>query len=146
MTNAVEHYSKLRYCLIAILAIVYLFSQLVSLSFASEFTGIAQNTLTWIENIGFGVLILIVIIGAWAFISAKNLGDGVMNALNDELTKAHIQSAAAFTFKFVFLLSFFLFVAAQKHPMSGEDTSRIVFTACLVVSYLRFAWLEIKHA
>lgn len=146
MTDHVETYTKMRYRLVTLLAVAYLISQLASLSFASGFTGLPQTTLTLIENIGVGILALTVLVGMWAFMSARKQGEGVLTALNDELTKAHFQSAAVFAFKFIFFLSFVLFVLSQRHPMGGEDMSRIVFTACLVVSYLRFAWLEARHA
>lgn len=146
MIDHVEKYTKIRYWLVAILGLAYLLSQLASLSFTSSLTGLSEQSLTMIDNIGFAILTATVIIGAWAFMSARKQGTGVMAALNDELTKAHMQKAGMFSFKFVFIFSFFLFIAAKHDLMTNVDTARAVFTACLVVFYLRFAWLEAKHA
>ena len=146
MTDPVEHYTKIRYWLLTILGVTYLLAQLASLSFTNEVTGLSEESLKMIDNFGFIIFTLTVFAGAWAFMSARNKGESVTNALFDELTKSHLQRAVILGFKFVFFLSLFLFLAAKFDWLTAEDVARSVFTACLVVPYLRFAYLESRDA
>ena len=146
MTNDTETISKTRIVLVTMLALSFLVSQLASLSFATQITRLSDGALDWIDNIGFAIMIMTVLAGSWVFMSVTRRASHVKEALNDELTEHNLRMAAVFAFKLVFLLSMGLFVLTKLIPLSGEDIARLILTACLVGSYLRFAFLESRNA
>jgi len=141
-----ETLTRMRIIFLITLSLAFLTSQLASLSFAETVTNLSEPTLDLIDNIGFATMLLTVLTGGWILTSAQRRDSRLKDALNDELVQHNFRMAAVFGFKLVFILSLGLFILAKLTPIDGEDIARIILTACLVGSYLRFAYLESRSA
>lgn len=145
MENSIEKLSRMRYLVITSLGLIYLLFQTASLNFLPELMGLPKSWFEFTENIGVLLFLMALLIGGWFYISAKRHPWNIRAALTDELVKSNMKRAAIFGFKIVFLLSAFIFCLVQFVEMNTEDIARIWMTSCLVLPYLRFAWLEAKN-
>lgn len=146
MSSIIEILSRRRYQVVTILALSYLFFQTMSLSFIPNITGLSETHVNRLEDLGVIIYLLAVIIGSVYYYIAKKQGGRVTTALKDELVEDHMQRAIKFGFKTVFLTSVILFSFIQFIDMNAEDVARIILTLCLCAPFLRFAYLEAKHA
>jgi len=145
MARSVETLSRSRYIVITALGLLYLFFQTVSLSFLPKLTGLPEHWFNFTENIGVLLFLMTLLIGGWFYISVKRHSSDIRAALSDELVKSNMKQAAMFGFKIVFLLSAAIFSLVQFIEINSEDIARIWMTSCLVLPYLRFAWLEANN-
>jgi small-conductance mechanosensitive channel len=151
MVADIDRLSRSRIRILTVLAVSYFFLQFFSLSFMADWTGISDITLERLENIGLCVFLLMVIALSVFARKVMNIGGPVKAALHDELVKHNIGRSMQYAYKFLFLIAFVLFILNQSFIKmgiitTGEDVARIMITACLVIPYLRFAYLEAKHA
>jgi len=146
MSALIETLTKRRYQIVTIIALSYLFFQTMSLSFMASWTGLHESLFNRLEDAGVMVYFAALFSGTFYMQRAKTSGNAVTGALKDELVKTHLQRAGVFGYKAVFLITMILFCYLQFGKMDAEDVARIILTAALVAPFLRFAYLEAKHA
>lgn len=146
VASLIDILSRRRYQVVTLLALSYLFFQTMSLSFIPDVTGLPHNLVNRLEDFGVIIYLLCVIIGSVYFYIARRHGDKVTSALKDDLVEDHMQRAVKFGFKAVFLTTMILFSCLQFIEIDAEDVARIILTLCLSAPFLRFAYLEAKHA
>ena len=146
MNDHIEKHSRNRYRVVASLGLIYLFYQTISLSFIPELTGLDKNFVERLENIGFILFLFAILYGTVDYFIMKRRAEAVQSALKDELVKDNMNRAAIFGFKMLFLVGTIVFLLLQWLDMEAEDVARIWITCALVIPYLRFAYLEAKHA
>lgn len=146
MNDHIEKHSRNRYRIVTALGLSYLFFQTISLSFMPELTGLGENFIELLENIGFILFLFAILIGTIDYVIMKRRAKLVHSALNDELVKNNMNRAAIFGYKMLFLIGTIFFALEQWLDMEAEDVARIWITCALVIPYLRFAYLEAKHA
>lgn len=146
MTNTSETLTRLRYWFVAIIGLAFFISQMASLTFASQVTGLSDFALDRIDDFGALLMVIAILTGGWLYFSAKRRDENLKHEMHDELTQHNLRVAALFGFKITFILAFLLTIIVKTTDISAEDTIRLVLTACLVPAYLRFAWLEAQHA
>ena len=151
MTTSIDTLSRSRIWIVVVLAIGYSMSQIVGLSFIPDWTEWSQSQINLVDNIGFGINILAVISFAILFLKSGRMGESVKAALHDDLVKHHVNKALQFGYKVLFVISLILLVVTKDSvnigvDLTAGDVARIITTVILVVPYLRFAYLESRHA
>lgn len=146
MPTEIERLSTTRIYIVAALGLTYIFFQFFSLEFVALWTGWDETTLEWLENIGTIAYVAAILAFALLYLKARQIGESAKTELHDELVKHNFNQTMIFSFKFLFILAFSIFIICQFVDLIGEDVARIMMTASFGVPYLRFAYLEIKDA
>ena len=146
MNDHVENHSRNRYRVVTVLGLSYLFFQTISLSFMPELTGLDKVFIERLEDIGIILFLLTLAIGTIDYFVMKRRAEAVQSALKDDLVKDNMKRAAIFGYKMLFFVGTITFVCLQWFDMVADDVAKIWVTSALVLPYLRFAYLEAKHA
>lgn len=146
MATEIEALSKRRIYIVAALGLTYIISQFFSLDLIANWTGWDQAILELLENIGFAAYVAAIIAFALIYLRVRRIGEAAKAELHDELVKDHFNRTMIFSFKFLFVLAFVMFMVSKFADISGEDVARIFMTSSFGVPYLRFAYLESQHA
>lgn len=146
MTQSVDTLTRRRYRIAAVLAVTFLIVQIFNLSVIPDWTGLSRSTVRLLEDVSLGFYVLTIGYGAWFLSTVRASPDHVRSAITDELVRRHKEQAMMFSFKAVFVLSFFMFVMTKLTAITARDVAIVISTACLVLPFLRFAWLESRDA
>lgn len=146
MTDQVEMISRARYRIVTAYALAFLLQQLGSLEFLQDLFGASEHWLTYAELFGAALMFLVLLFGCFAAIAYRKQSASIKKALKDDLVRDNMRRAITFAFLLVFLLSSLLFLIVPSVDISAKDMARIFLTTCLVVPYLRFAYLESRDA
>lgn len=151
MATNTDKLSRYRIGIVTVIALSYLFCEVMSLTFVQSWSGLSDVVLERIDNIGVVVyLAAIACFGLWG-LKYMGLGSPDKQALSDELVKHNMNRAMQFGYKLLFVIAMVLFILTKDKldpgfNMTPGDVARITLTSVLVFPYLRFAWLESCHA